>query len=362
MRRIVALVLAVALGTSVPAAADPPNQLRVRDWRPMSIAIRGNSLVYGISTVNAMPGGYIVHQTDTFRIAIRGTRPAAIGSRVQGVLLRTSAGAATAGPLVTDPVGRHLIVATGANFSPQVIACCTDAGLPTPVEVSGAPDAPITVAATLEWPTARMLSVADGNLTLVSYGLHMDSPYPTTDRMTRPLGAAPPRRLAAIAPGALAWVEASSGDVRVMTTPTAVDGAPVDRTTIHPDGDVRRLMVAANTLALVRGNATAGFELVRYDAPTWAPTVVWRGTRMPDAVVLDGETLVMGIGTRIVQHTPIGGRVTAVRVASKAAALATDGRRVVVVERIRVRGRKFTTMRVWPLITPAAPTARGAAR
>lgn len=361
MRRLIALTLTVACVLTAPAFADPANQVRVRDWRPMSVAIRGNSLVYGISTVNAMRGGYTVYQTDTFRIPIRGTVPSAIGRRVQGVLMRTSAGAGTAGPLVTDAQGRHLIVATGANFTPQVIACCTDAGLPTPVEVSGAPGAPVTLAATLEWPNARMLTVGDGDLTLVSYGLHMASPYPTTGRLGRRLGSPPRRRLAAIAPGAVAWVDATSGDVRVMSIPTPLDGAPADVVTIHPQDEVRRLAVSATTVALVRGTGDTGYQLVRYDAPAWTPTVVWRGARLPDAMVLDGQALVLGIGTRIVHHTPAGGLITAVRVATKAAALATDGTRVVVVERIRLRGRKFTSMRVWPLATPAT-TARGAAR
>ena len=333
-----ALTALSALIVATPAFAAP-SERRIRDWPRMSIALSGNSVAYATSTATTInvAGRYTIFRTDTFRLPLSGTR--FTGARIEGIVLRTSAGRTTGGPIFGDDTGRYGIVATGQNFPPQVVFCCLTDKRDLPVEADGRVGGPVTVAATLDGPLLRyVLRDPDGAHRLVSYTVSEAPGQPFTQRVSRPIDAQPSGSLIAMEPGVVAWVDRrNTAEVRVATTPSGqfdVFGG----LTIPQAGTVVRLHVTRSmVVTLTRGSN--GYELVRFDAPAWTPTVIWSGRTPPRYTAAGDRTVALVSGALVQQQVPGRARRTVFRLRGPAAALATDGRRIVVLERLRTRSR-----------------------
>ena len=283
------------------------------------------------------PGGFTVFRTDTVRLVLNGDR--LTGRSVEDIILRTSAGRTSAGPIAGDSTGRYVIIATGANFPPQVVFCCTSEPRDLPLEADGRVNGPRAVAATLDGPVARyVMRTADGTHTLVSYTVSDRPGQPFTQRLAGPLSGDAPS-LVAMAPGIVATVDAATGrTIHLRTTsPGAYELFGGQILPPQPGVITRLHLTRSMAVALVR--TAAGFELVRHDAPTWQRTVIWRGTRAPELSAVGDRTVVFTTGVVVRQSVP-GRTRELVRLRGKLVALATDGRRVAVAERRIVTVRR----------------------
>ncbi len=285
-----------------------------------------------------LPGGYTIFRTDTFRLGLKGNR--LNGRVIPDIVYRTSAGRTTGGPIFGDATGRYIIIATGSGTPPQPVFCCTRTPRDIPLEPDGRPDAPVTIAAALEGPLARyVLRNRDGTHTLVSYTVSDAPGQPLFQRVTRPLPDDNPS-LIALAPGIIASVDAATGRTIRLSTISGVYDVFGGTVLAPQSGEITRLFVTRTmVVALVRTDT--GYKLVRHDAPTWTPQVIWRGGRAPGLVAAGDRTVVFTNGSVVTQSVP--GRIRNVlRLRGKLVALATDGRRVAVAER-STRGKPRKT-------------------
>jgi hypothetical protein len=322
----------------------------------MSLTLAGNHLAYSKSTsATIRPGGYTIHRTDTFRLRISGLR--LVGRPEEGMVLRTSAGRTTAGPMSGDSAGRYLITATGRNFSPQLVYCCTLARRDEPIQADGRADAPTTLAAAISWPAVRYV-VRDpgGGFRLLGFHIAEGPGEPYAQRSAEPLAVDPDASPVAMAPGIIAWADRGAPQsVHLLVASTlgpGFDAGPV----LPTAGAVLRLHVTpAAVAALVR--TPSRYELVRWDRPTWAATTVWAGTAAPGPTALGDRTLALVAGGVVQQHVPGTVRRGTYRLRGTGAAVTTDGRRVAVLERRsrRVRGRLVRETAIVLLAARLAP-------
>ena len=360
----IALAGLATIAVAVPALAAP-SERRVRDWPRMSIGFSGNNLAYATSTATtiSLGGRYTIHRTDTYRLPLAGAR--FTGARIDGMVLRTSAGRTTAGPIFGDDTGRYGIMATGQGFPPQVVFCCLADKRDLPVEADGRVGGSIAVAATLDGPLLRYVlrdPGPGGGHRLVSYTVSEAPGQPFTQRISRPLDAQPSGSLIAMAPGIIAWVDRRNpAEVWVATTPSGGFDA-FGGLAIPQPGTVLRLLVTRRmVVTLVRRGGV--IQLIRFDGPAWTPTVVWSGAKAP-AFTAAGDRTVALVNGRVVQQQVAGrARRTVLRLRGTPAALATDGRRVAVLERVSTRSRgrvvRQSAIVVVPVVGPPGAYTTG---
>lgn len=328
-------------GTAAAPAVAVRSERLISDWPAVSLALSGKNVVLAKSTApRIVPGGFTVFRTDTVRFPLNGDR--LTRRTIEDIIFRTSAGRTTAGPIAGDTTGRYIIVATGSNFPPQPIFCCTSEPRDLPLEPDGRPDAPTTVAAALDGPVARyVLRNPDGTHAFVNYWISDAPGQPFHQRISRPLAGERPA-LVAMGPGIVATVDAATGrSIHLATTSTGSYDPSGDEVLPPQPGTVSRLHVTRTmVVALVR--TASGYELVRHDAPTWTRTVIWRGTRAPGLTAASDRTVAFINGTTVMQSVP-GRTRQLLRLRGKLTALATDGRRVTVAERRTVLVRRKKT-------------------
>lgn len=350
---ITALAGLATLAVAVPALGAP-SERRIRDWPRMSIGLSGNNVAYATSTSTtiALGGRYTIHRTDTYRLPLAGAR--FTGARIDGMVLRTSAGRTTAGPIFGDDTGRYGIMATGQGFPPQVVFCCLADKRDLPVEADGRVGGSIAVAATLDGPLLRyVLRDPNGAHRLVSFTVSEAPGEPFTQRISRPLDAQPSGGLIAMAPGIIAWVDRRNpAEVRVATTPSGQFDA-FGGLTIPQPGTVLRLHVTRQmVVTLIRRGGLV--QLIRFDGPAWTPTVVWSGAKAPLFTAAGDRTVAFVNGSVVQQQVPGRARRTVLRLRGTPAAIATDGRRIAVLERRSTRNRGRVTRQSAIVVVPVA--------
>ncbi len=339
MRRSVALaaIAVAAAGAGAPLASGA-REHRLPGWPRMALAMSGANVVYSTSGATRIAaGGYTIYRSDTFTLRMNrtGLRSA---RRQPGIVLRTSAGPTTAGQLSGDATGRYVLVATGKGFAPQVVFCCRRNLKDYPVEASGRAGAPVTLTAALQGPVVRyVVANADGTVDLATRYVK-DGPG-FTSRDVRPFTASPIGNLISSAPGIVGWVDRTApGEVRLAVTLPG-DPEPYPQPAIPVPGSVKRIVVTPYVVvALVRVGRQ--YRLIRYDVPDWHPTVVWRGITRPGPIAAGDRTIVIATGSVVRQHVPGQTLRTVFRLRGRAVALATDGTRVAVLERLRTRTRR----------------------
>lgn len=372
MRRVTRLIpTAVAAGLLLvaTAAVAAPSERTVGGWNPMSVTFAGNKIAYARSEAALIrPGGYTVHRTDTFTVGLSGAK---LGSRrVEGIVLRTSAGRTTAGALVGDPTGHHLLTATGSGFVPQLIYCCSQdlaiKDLPLPIEASGRADGPVTLAATIDGPLVRYVRSGGGTQEFVSYATANGPLLSLFGRTAVPLTADIDGKLVGMAPGLLAWVDRAVPPSVHLAAISPDQAAPIPGPVIAQPGRVLRLHVSEHAVVTVVELADGTVQVIRHDPPSWTPTVVWSGSRVPTLTALGDRTVVLVDGGVLQQQVIGAARRNIYRIRGKAAALASDGKRVAVIERRSKRVKRKTIKEsaivIVPVRLPPGPYVPGVAQ
>lgn len=299
------------------------------------------------------PGGFTVFRTDTLRYPTSSGRIARPVRKEEDMIFRTSAGRTSTSVLNGDTTGRYVVVVTGSGFPPQVVFCCTSEPRDLPLEADGRVDAPQAIAATLDGPLARyVLRDRFGAHTLVSYTVSEAEGQPFNAKVARPFQADARSRIA-MAPGIVAV--ATDDTIRLGATSAGSFDVVLNGPVLQADGTVTRLHATRTMIAaLVRTDA--GQQLVRYDAPSWTPTVIWRGTSQPPLSAAGDRTVVFTNARGVVTQSVPGRTRELLRLKGKLVALATDGRQVAIAERrtvtIRKRAARKTAIVVATVLQP----------
>lgn len=313
---VAALVLAGAAGPAGAAA------IRLDGWGTISADMGGGALVWSDAAA-AKTKTFTYWRTDTGRAVLSGSR---LGRIDHPVTVRTSAGPAIGAAIRASGAARGLVlVAPGASYAGPVIWCCTTSGTEVVVESDGRGDAPRPIAATLDGTRVRWIGTSPAGAVLAA-----GDPVEGAVRATSvAFPGNPVARTASLARGLVAWADAG-GSVLNLATPT--DEGVTDARAIPQGGRVIGVWAAPGVVATAV-RAGGRVRVTWNDPVSGTHRVVWRGSRTPK-VAVGGRAIAIGTGSKVL--TSRGG--TTARAAGDArgpvAAVATDGSRVAVFERI----------------------------
>jgi hypothetical protein len=346
-----ALGLAVGLGAAGPAGAAP-RTITLDGWADQTAVLSGASLVVAeAATVHvnprviagsppgAMPFDY--YRAETSRVRLNRARARFAGALETPVSVRTSIAAMGSGILAPGGAGSFVTAPSSSRAATPVIWCCDPEGVETVVESDGRTDAPVTLAATVDGARVRFLQArADGSTVLMGV-----DPVGLGERRTAvDVPVRTGAGLAALAPGLLAWVDPAAPAVLARAA-VADAGLGAIATTALPGAAAR--VWASRGLIVVAARVGAGVRLIRVDPATGAASTVWRGARVP-RVSVGGGAVAAADGRRVLASRsgalrPVG------RGRGPVAAVAVDGRRVALLERVRSRGARVTVVRLRPV-------------
>lgn len=338
---------AIALGTAVLVCAGAVGMagaapIRLNGWGTITADMGGGALVWSDAAA-AKTRAFTYWRTDTGRAVLFGSR---LGRIDHPVAVRTSAGAATGAAIRASGASRGLVlVAPGASYAGPVIWCCDASDTEVVVESDGRGDAPRPIAATLDGTRVRWVATSPAGAVLAA-----GDPVEGAIRATSvAFPGNPVRGTASLAPGLVAWAD-SGGSVLNLATPT--DEGVTGTRAIPQGGRVIGVWAAPGVVATAV-RAGGRVQVAWNDPASGARRVVWRGMGTPK-VAVGGRAIAIGTGSKVL--TSRGG--AAARAAGDArgpvAAVATDGSRVAVFERItrtvttkkRVRSVKVTRGRI----------------
>ncbi len=260
-------------------------------------------------------------RTDVGTARVSGTH---IVSGGKPVVVRTSAGPLAAGEIrATGTPGDFTLAATGAAFAGPVIWCCTPEHVEVVVSSDGDGAAPRPYGVGLDGARVRWIATGPAGAVLGSA-----DPVENAERATSaPIPGNPGPGLASISQGIATWADLGGTAIRIGVPSDA--GVSGIREVAQGGQVVQVRALPGFVVAVVRA---AGWRVTRTDTATGDVRVVWRGSVRPQ-VGVGGQAIVIGAGRTILASR--GG--TARTVASAhgpIAAVATDGTRVVVFERV----------------------------
>jgi hypothetical protein len=344
------LGLAVGLGVAGSAGAAP-RTVALDGWADQAAAFSGTTLVVTeAATVHvdprviagSPPGAtpFDYYRAETSRVRLNRARTRFTGALETPVSVRTSIAAMGPGILAPGGAGSFVTAPSSDRAAMPVIWCCDPEGVETVVESDGRTDAPVTVAATVDGGRVRFLQARpDGSTVLVGV-----DPVGPGERRTADVPVRTRAGLAALAPGLLAWVDPAAPAVLARAS-VGDTGLGAIATTALPGPALR--VWASRGLAVVAVSVGAGVRLIRVDPATGAASTVWRGPRAP-RVSVGGGAVAAADGRRVLASR--SGPLRAVgRGRGPVAAVAVDGRRVALLERVRARGARVTVVRLRPV-------------
>ncbi len=346
-----AVGLAVGLGVAGPAGAAT-RTITLDGWFDHAAAFSGASLVVSeAATVHVDPrriagsppgaAPFDYYRAETSRVRLNAARTRFAGTLETPVSVRTSIAAMGSGILAPGGAGSFVAAPSSRRAATPVIWCCDPEGVETVVESDGRAGAPVTLAATVDGGRVRFLQArADGGAVLVGV-----DPVGLGERRTAvDVPVRTGAGLAALAPGLLAWVNPAAPAV-LARAPAGDAGLGGVAVTALPGPAVR--VWASRGLVVVAARVGAGVRLIRVDVATGAARGVWSGARVP-RVSVGGGAVAVGDGRRVLASRsgvlrPVG------RGRGPLAAVAVDGRRVALLERVRARGARVTVARLRPV-------------
>ena len=346
-----ALGLAVGLGVAGPAGAAS-RTVTLDGWFDHAAALSGAGLVVSeAATVHVDPrriagsppgaAPFDYYRAETSRVRLNAARTRFEGTLETPVSVRSSIAAMGSGILAPGGAGSFVTAPSSRRAAAPVIWCCDPEGVETVVESDGRADAPVTLAATVDGGRVRFLQArADGGAVLVGV-----DPVGLGERRTAvDVPVRTGAGLAALAPGLLAWVDPAAPAV-LARAPAGDAGLGGVAVTALPGPAVR--VWASRGLVVVAARVGAGVRLIRVDVATGAARGVWSGARVP-RVSVGGGAVAVGDGRRVLASRsgvlrPVG------RGRGPLAAVAVDGRRVALLERVRARGARVTVARLRPV-------------
>lgn len=321
-----ALLLALLLPVAAPAAAAP---LAVSGWPQITAHIEGSTLMWTTTVTNRLRG-FDYHAAEVSRISLDPKGPRGLSETP--VVVRTQAG--PLGPVALAPgtAGSFTLLARGRGFPPPVIWCCDADGIEVVMESDGRDTAPRALAAGAEAGRVRMVLATPDAVRLVSA-----SPLSGAGSLARTEVAFPGRPLepfAAIAGNRVAWVDVAAPSV--VRTGSLADTGVTEGTPLRQPGVVAGVWLTSNGTVVVAARVGGRVEIARHDAATGAARrMVFRGPRVPSlsvgggvVAVADGRTVLAGRTTLTEVRRTIG----------TVAAVAVDGRRLAIFERLQGKG------------------------
>ena len=334
MTRGTALGIAIAgvAALSLTGSAQAAN-IVLDGWGGITADIGGGALVWS-DTAPAKAATFTYWRTDTGRAPFGGS----IGTAAEPVLIRTSAGISKGARVRATGTGRgYVTIAPGAAYAGPVIWCCDSTSTEVVVSSDGRDGAPAPAGAGLDGSRVRWISGSASGAVLGSA-----SPVEGDLRGTSvsiPGNTGP--GLASIATGVAAWAGKGSSSISIGIP--ADDGVSGVRT-VAQGGVVKSVFATpVFVVAVVKSGSRA--KVVRTDVSSGTARTVWSGSGAP-VVVAGGNAIAIGTGSNVFSSR--GGATARAAGTAKGlvAALATDGKRIVVFERItrKVTVKKRTTI------------------
>ena len=333
MRRHTALgLMAAGAATLALAGSAQAANIVLDGWGTITADIGGGALVWS-DTQAAKTATFTYWRTDTGRAPFG----SAIGTASEPVLVRTSAGISTGARVRATGVSRgYVTIAPGAAYAGPVIWCCDTTSTEVVVSSDGRDGAPIPAGAGLDGDRVRWISGSASGAVLGSA-----SPVEGDLRgmsISIPGNTGP--GLASIATGVAAWAAKGASAISIGVPS---DGAVSGLRTVAQGGTVKSVFATpAFVVTVVKSGSRA--KVVRTDVASGTTRAVWTGSGTP-VVAAGGNAIVIGSGTKVFSSRSGAKARPAGTAKGTVAAVATNGTRIVVFERIsrKVTVRKHTT-------------------
>lgn len=345
------LALAVLAGPTAAGGAPHAEAapIVVPGWPALAAEFSGSTLGWAAARTSRLRG-FAYWSVEASRVRLGRGGPS--GPVETPVVVRTQAGpfsgvAIAPADSPSEP-GAFVLLARGRAFPPPVVWCCDARGLEVVIESDGRAGAPRAVAAGADGRRVRLVLVAATSARLVSEDPQRlgDDPAGRAGALPRaeaPFPGRPADGLAAIRGGLAAWVE--RGEPAAVRVARIGDGGATGLTILHQPGPVAALRVDPPRAVVVALRAGRGAQVARHDLARGRRAVLWRGRSLP-RIAAAGGAVAIADGRRVLAGR--AGRVAPVgRAGGAVGALATDGRRVAIFERIASRrGSRVTVVRL----------------
>lgn len=339
-RRLVARMAAGALLLGLPLAAGRAHAtpLTISGWPKITAHVEDATLVWATTVTNRLRG-FDYWATEVSRVPLGTNGPRGVPETP--VVVRTQAGPLGPVAVTPGPGGTFTLLARGRGFAPPVIWCCDAQGVEVVMESDGRDDAPRALAAGVDGSRVRMLLASAGAVRLVSASPQPEGAPPRTQVI---FPGRPREPLAVIAGNRVAWVDvASPNEVRtgVLGDGGVAVGLPLPRF-----GPVVGLWITAAGTVVVASRVGGIVQVARHDpaAGGFRRLVVFRGSRVP-ALDVAGGVVAIADGRRILAGRGLLAEVR--RTTGVVSAVATDGRRLAIFERLSGKaGLRRTAVRL----------------
>ena len=314
------LAITGAAGLVLTGSAQAAN-IVLGGWGSITADIGGGALVWS-DTAPAKTATFTYWRTDTGRAAFSGS----IGKATKPVVIRTSAGISNGARVrATGTDKGYVTIAPGAAYAGPIIWCCDSESAEVVVSSDGRDGAPAPAGAGLDGTRVRWIASSASGAVLGSA-----SPVEGDLRATSvsiPGNTGP--GLASIATGVAAW--ADRGATAISIGIPGDDGVSGLRG-VAQGGIVKSVFATpAFVMTVVKSGSRA--KVVRTDVTSGTARTVWSGSGTP-VVAAGGNAIVIGSGSKVFSSKG-GAKARAAGTAKGiVAALATDGTRIVVFERI----------------------------
>ena len=314
------LAITGAAGLVLTGSAQAAN-IVLGGWGSITADIGGGALVWS-DTAPAKTATFTYWRTDTGRAAFSGS----IGKATKPVVIRTSAGSSNGARVRATGTDRgYVTIAPGAAYAGPIIWCCDSESAEVVVSSDGRDGAPAPAGAGLDGTRVRWIASSASGAVLGSA-----SPVEGDLRATSvsiPGNTGP--GLASIATGVAAWAE--RGATAISIGIPGDDGVSGLRG-VAQGGIVKSVFATpAFVVTVVKSGSRA--KVVRTDVASGTARTVWSGSGTP-VVAAGGNAIVIGSGSKVFSSKG-GAKARAAGTAKGiVAALATDGTRIVVFERI----------------------------
>jgi len=325
------LALTGAAGLALTGSAQAAN-IVLGGWGSITADIGGGALVWS-DTAPAKTAAFTYWRTDTGRAAFSGS----IGKATKPVVIRTSAGISNGARVrATGTDKGYVTIAPGAAYAGPIIWCCDSESAEVVVSSDGRDGAPAPVGAGLDGTRVRWIASSASGAVLGSAS-PVDGDLRATS-VSIPGNTGP--GLASIATGVAAW--ADRGATAISIGIPGDDGVSGMRS-VAQGGTVKSVFATPSfVVTVVKSGSRA--KVVRTDVASGTARTVWSGSGTP-VVAAGGAAIVIGTGSKVFLSRG-GAKARAAGTAKGiVAALATDGTRIVVFERItrKVTVKKRTT-------------------
>ena len=314
------LAITGAAGLVLTGSAQAAN-IVLGGWGSITADIGGGALVWS-DTAPAKTATFTYWRTDTGRAAFSGS----IGKATKPVVIRTSAGSSNGARVRATGTDRgYVTIAPGAAYAGPIIWCCDSESAEVVVSSDGRDGAPAPAGAGLDGTRVRWIASSASGAVLGSA-----SPVEGDLRATSvsiPGNTGP--GLASIATGVAAWAE--RGATAISIGIPGDDGVSGLRG-VAQGGIVKSVFATpAFVMTVVKSGSRA--KVMRTDVASGTARTVWSGSGTP-VVAAGGNAIVIGSGSKVFSSKG-GAKARAAGTAKGiVAALATDGTRIVVFERI----------------------------